>query len=59
MNLSANFLGMACQNTMKLPPNIDKQPLTDVRTLFGISEMAAIFAKTRQNFKVPGFQVRE
>jgi hypothetical protein len=30
----------------------DKQPLTDVRTIFGISEMAAIFSKTGQNFKV-------
>jgi hypothetical protein len=47
---------MACQNIMKLP-HIVKKPLTDVRTLFGISEMVAIFAKTRQNFKVPGFQV--
>jgi hypothetical protein len=40
---------------MKLP-HIDKQPRTDVRTLFGISKMTAIFAKTRQNFKLPGFQ---
>ena len=41
---------------MKLP-HIDKQPQTDVRTLFEISEIADIFAKTRQSFKVPGFQI--
>ena len=49
---------MACQNIMKIH-YIVKQPLTDVQTLFGISEMVAIFAKTRQNCNVPGFQVNE
>jgi len=49
------FLRMAYQNIMKIP-HIDKQPLTDVRKKFGISEMTTIFAKTRTNYKVTGFQ---